>query len=85
MKDWLKEHITAILAVLFTVGFFGVIFIVLTRDVKTNENTTYSILASLSSIIIFILGYYFGSSKTMNEKIKSEMPKPIEHNNKLNN
>lgn len=62
-KDWLKNNITPLLAILWTVIAGIVIVVCLFKDVKSDEKLTYVIVGSVVNIVTFILGYYYGASK----------------------
>ncbi len=68
-KNWLKDNIRSVLAIMWTAAGIVTFFIILFKEVKTNDNTTSMIITSLVGIVNFILGYYFGSSKS-NEPAK---------------
>ena len=69
-KNWLSENIVSLIA-LTIIGFaFTVFLLVLLREVKTTESTTITILASITNILMLIIGFYFGSSKTSKEQGK---------------
>lgn len=62
---WLRSNIGSLIALIWNLAAV-VIFLKLINDGdKTIKDT-------VQNIIILILGYYFGSTRTLNEKIKSE-------------
>lgn len=68
MKDgWLKHNITSILAILWSVAAITIFILVLTKDIKSDDKTVYLIIQGAFSIITFILGYYYGASKSRPE------------------
>lgn len=61
-QSWLKENIKEVLAiviVLFTMYFYR---LVLLKEVKADEVIQTAIVASVTSIIMFVLGFYFGAT-----------------------
>ena len=64
----LRENISSIIALLWNVAAI-LIFVMLIRQGDKN------IADTVKNIVILILGYYFGSTRTMNEKIKNDMNK----------
>lgn len=61
---WLSKNIGSVLALLYTGIFITVITTALTHTVKANDTITSSIITGTFGIVMLILGYYFGSSKT---------------------
>ena len=45
---------------------------VLTKDVKSDDKTTYLILSFIFGITTFQQGYYFGATKAFNDKVKQD-------------
>ena len=71
----IRENITSILALIWTIGSFIVILTILTRDIKTDDKTTYLILGSQYGVVMLMVGYYWGSNKTLSDKIKNDNSK----------
>lgn len=67
---WLAKNIAPLLAIIFTGIFLTIIILVLTKNVKANDTNTSSIITGMFGIVMMIIGYYFGSSKSSNEKQK---------------
>lgn len=68
MKEhWLKHNITSILAILWSIAAIVIFILVLTKDIKSDDKTVYLIIQGSFSIITFILGYYYGASKSRPE------------------
>lgn len=76
---WLRSNIGSLIALIWNLAAV-VIFLKLINDGdKTIKDT-------VQNIIILILGYYFGSTRTLNEKIKSEYTdKSDKSNQSINN
>ena len=61
-NDWLKNHITELIAmaiILFTFIIFG---LVLLGNIKADSSITISVIECLKGMDILIIGFYFGSS-----------------------
>lgn len=69
-KNWLSDNIASIIALSFIWFTFYVFRLVLIREIKTTEATTISIINSVTNILMLIVGYYFGSSKSSRDKDK---------------
>ena len=62
--DALRENTGAIIAILYTLGFFSMVGALLFFDVPTdNHDIMLSLAGSMTTIQVGIVGYYFGSSK----------------------
>lgn len=79
-KNWLSENISSIIALAFLGFAFTIFLLVLLRQVKTTESTTITILASVTNILMLIIGFYFGSSKSGKDKDKQIENLTIEKN-----
>jgi hypothetical protein len=65
----LKDKIPALLALLVTVGFFGVLWYMLTHQVPAaSHDTMLLLLGSLGTAWTSIIAYYFGSSAGSDRK-----------------
>jgi hypothetical protein len=65
----LKDKIPALLAMLVTVGFFGVLWYMLTHQVPAaSHDTMLLLLGSLGTAWTSIIAYYFGSSAGSDRK-----------------
>lgn len=62
-SSWLKEHITALIALIITLAFVVINVLVLIRDVRSDDKVTFLILANIYGALAFILGYYFAATK----------------------
>lgn len=67
-----RNSIGGIIAIMIVAGTLIIDTLVLLREVKSNDNTTMIVLTGLNSATTIILGYYFGSSKAMTDRLKSE-------------
>lgn len=65
MMGWLRTNIGSIIALIWNLAAVVIFFKLIKDGDKTIKDT-------VQNIIILILGYYFGSTRTLNEKIKSE-------------
>lgn len=61
---WLNHNITSILAILWSVFAFVILMVVLTKDIKSDDKTVYLIIGGVLGIINFVIGYYYGASKS---------------------
>lgn len=62
--SWLRDNITSILALWWSFAVVGIIFTILTMNIKADDKTTYYIISMVSSISFLMLGYYWGASKS---------------------
>lgn len=72
-----RNNVGGIIAIMVVAGTLIIDTLVLLSQVKSNDNTTMIVLTGLNSATTIILGYYFGSSKAMTDKIKAENPTEI--------
>lgn len=70
-KDWLKDNIRSVLAILWSIWGMVIYLVVLFKDVKSDDKTTFLIVNSVFGITTFILGYYFGASKPQTDNRNS--------------
>lgn len=61
-KTWINENIGPLLAVIVVLFCLYIFNLVLFRQVKASDPVTISIIECLKTVIILIVGYYFGSS-----------------------
>lgn len=61
---WLNHNITSILAIIWSVFAFVILMVVLTKDIKSDDKTVYLIIGGVFGIINFVIGYYYGASKS---------------------
>lgn len=87
-KNWLSENIASVIAISFLMNTFCIFYLVLLKQVKTSDSTTITIIQTISNILMLIVGFYFGSSKSGKDKdtqINNLMQKPgIENIEKVN-
>jgi hypothetical protein len=69
MMNKLRENISSVIALLWTVAAISIFTILIYQGDKSVKDT-------VQNIIILILGYYYGSTRAMNDKIRSDMQKP---------
>lgn len=69
-KGWFSENFIGIIAIATLIFSFGVILIILLRQVKTTDTTTTIILTGTFNMLMVIMGYCFISSKTSKDKDK---------------
>jgi hypothetical protein len=63
-SSWLAKNIMPVLTLGVTVGFFGLLVYMLKYEVpKANEAIMYTMLGSLGTAWITMVGFYFGSSQ----------------------
>lgn len=74
-KNWLKDNIRSTIALLWTLCTISVFIIILFKDIKSDDKTTFMIINSLMGIMGFVLGYYFGASKTQSENTTEAIEK----------
>jgi len=70
-KDWLKDNIRSVLAIIWSIWGMVIYLVVLFKDVKSDDKTTFLIVNSVFGITTFILGYYFGASKPQTDNRNS--------------
>lgn len=71
-KDWLKDNITSLLAIVWSFASIGVYFIILTKEIKADDKMTFLVISNQNAIVLLILGYYYVSSKLTSDKQKKE-------------
>lgn len=60
-----RDYVPGFLAVFTTLGFFGLLTVLLYHTIPTaNEHVEYIMLGSLGTAWVSVVGYYFGSSST---------------------
>ena len=64
----LRENISSIIALVWTLAAIVIFTILIYQGDKSIKDT-------VQNIIILILGYYYGSTRAMNDKIRSEIQK----------
>jgi uncharacterized membrane protein YbhN (UPF0104 family) len=67
-KSMFEKNIAPIIAFCYIIFSFGVFLLVLLGYTKTNDTNINTILNAINGINIFIIGYYFGSSKGSKDK-----------------
>ena len=63
-SDFLNKNITSILAILWSIFAFVILMVVLTKDIQSDDKTVYLIIGGVFGIINFVIGYYYGASKS---------------------
>lgn len=71
-KGWLKENIRSVIAILWTLEAMAIFIILLFKPTLLNETIASMVITSIVGIVNFVLGYYFGSSKSQNDILKGE-------------
>ncbi len=74
--EGLRNNITPILAILMVFLCFGVLYIALYVLGPANELKT-TIVNGCLAILMILANYFFGSSKSMSDRMKSENPTEI--------
>ena len=69
-NNWLKDNITSLLALICSVASIIIFFVILTKEIKTDDKLTYLIIANQNAIVLLILGYYYVSSKINSDRQK---------------
>lgn len=64
----IRDNISSIIALLWTVAAITIFTILIYQGDKSIKDT-------IQNIIILILGYYYGSTRVMNDKIRSDSQK----------
>lgn len=64
----LKDHITEILAILWTLAAIGITYLILMKQVTTDEKTVFLIIGNTYGIVMLMCGYYWGASKLSHTK-----------------
>ena len=65
--NWLRHNVGSIIALLWNFAAVAIFIILIYQGDKSIKDT-------VQNIIILILGYYYGSTRTLNDKVRSEMP-----------
>ncbi|MGD9276266.1 MAG: hypothetical protein PVJ67_03785 [Candidatus Pacearchaeota archaeon] len=68
-KTGRHDYTTSFLAISLTIGFFGLLIILMRYDIR-NKDILQIMLGSLATAFIGIFNYYFGTSKSSSEKNK---------------
>lgn len=86
MKDgWLRDNITSLLAILWSCFAFIILMVVLTKEIKSDDKTVYLIIGGVFGIINFVIGYYYGASKSKpNELGRNEIINPTSKEETIN-
>lgn len=84
-QSWLKENTTSILAIMWSLSAIIIFIIVLTKDIKSDDKTSYMIVQGMFGTITFILGYYYGASKQRADTPKEDNSVNINSNNQKTN
>jgi len=66
--SWLSKNTGSIIAITFTIFTCTLFILVLTGNIKPSENITFSVVTSVTNIFMLIAGYYFGSSRSSQQK-----------------
>lgn len=78
---WLQNNIRSLIALIFSIGSLVIFIIMLRYPVKTADNMTLIIVTSICNMEVFVLGYYFGSTKNPATKLdaaQQELLKRVE-------
>lgn len=78
MNSWLKDNVSSIIALVWNLAAVA-IFILLIKNGDTTIKDT------IENIVILILGFYFGSTRVMNERIRKDHQKDAEQKNNNDN
>lgn len=68
MSRLLRDNISSIIALIWTLAAITIFTILIYQGDKSIKDT-------VQNIIILILGYYYGSTRVMNDRIRKEMDK----------
>lgn len=71
-QDWLRHSTGSIIAILIIASTIAIDIIAMLKEIRTSDNLTMMILTGCNGSSTFVLGYYFGSSKSQTDKIKAE-------------
>jgi hypothetical protein len=63
-ENWLRDNIRSLIALMWTACGISIFIIILFKDIKADDKITFMIINSMVGIMSFILGYYFGASKS---------------------
>jgi len=67
-KNWLNENIIPLMAIMLLLFIFSSFLLMLTGCVKSEPTLTNTILDTEKSVLLLLVGYYFGSSKGSKDK-----------------
>ena len=71
-NNWLRENVTSLLALLWSVATIGILYAALFKDIRSDEKLTYVVVTSVVNIVLLILGFYYVSSKLSHDRSKAE-------------
>jgi len=71
-KGWLKDNVTSVLTIIWTLAAVGIFYSILYKEIKADDNTTNQLMQGIFGISMFILGYYFAASKGINDHLKKQ-------------
>jgi hypothetical protein len=67
--SWLRNNVSSIIALLWCVAAISIFIMLIFQGDKSIKET-------VQNITILILGYYFGSTRAMNDKFREEKKNP---------
>lgn len=67
-SSWLSKNTGSMIAILFTLFTCILFILVLTGNIKPSENITFTIITSVTNILMLIIGYFFGSTRSSQAK-----------------
>ncbi len=70
-KDWLRNNIRSILAIIMVLGALGISYVGLFQEVRANDTLTNQIVTAVWNTVIFILGYFYGAAKPQSDSMPS--------------
>lgn len=75
-KDWIKTHISEVIALTIIIFTFIIFGLVLVGNIKADSAITISVIECMKGMDILIIGFYFGSSigsKDKQEKLNEKL------------
>lgn len=66
--SWFNEHIVSLIASAIIIFTFTTYMLVLTKSIPASESTAITIISSQTNILMLVVGFYFGSSKSSKDK-----------------
>lgn len=70
-SSWLSKNVGPIIALVLVSLLIALFVLVLVGKINSHDNITFLVINSTQSIVLVIVGYYFGSSKTNTDNVQT--------------